>query len=192
MIRLTSTISGISEMELVDSCISDIAEHGAAEALEKLYSCTKDSIYGYALSMLKNTQDAEDVLHDCYVTVWQSAPDYVSRGKPMAWLFTITRNLCMSRLRSRQRFTDLPEEDWERCLELKANTDPDDRLLLGLCLKELSDEDREILLLHVLSGLRFREIADITGRPLSTVLSKYHRTLKKLRKRLAVEETDDE
>ena len=192
MICLTSAISGISEMELVDSCISDIAQTGAAAALEKLYSCTKDMIYGYALSMLKNTQDAEDVLHDCYVTVYQSASSYVSRGKPMAWLFTITRNLCLNRLRSRQRFTDLPEEDWERYLTANPKTDPDDRILIGYCLRELPDEDREIVLLHILSELRFREIAEITGWPLSTVLSKYQRALKKLRKLLEVEDRDDE
>lgn len=188
MIALTSTISRISEMEEVDRFISDIARTGAHTALEQLYLRTKDAVYGYALSILKNTHDAEDVLHDCYLTIFQNAYRYVPAGKPMAWIFTITRNLCLSELRSRSRFSDIPEEDWERYLEANDGISEEDRIVLGHCLRGLADDEREILLLHVLSGLKHREIAELMDRPLSTVLSKYHRALKKMRVMLKEED----
>lgn len=181
MIALTSTISSMSGMEKVDHYISDIARDGGHAALEKLYLCTKDAVYGYALSILKNTHDAEDVLHDCYISVYQTAHSYVSAGKPMAWIFTITRNLCLSKIRSRSRFADVPEEDWERYLESNERVSAEDKIILEHCLRDLADDEREILLLHILSGMKHREIAELLNRPLSTILSKYHRTLKKMR-----------
>lgn len=181
MICLTSTITGMSETDEIEHCLRDIARGSAAPALEKLYHCTKDAIYGYALSMLKNTYDAEDVLHDCYISIWQSAHNYSSAGRPMAWILTITRNLCLDKLRMRSRMTDLPDENWEQYLDSRSSISIEDKLLIEFCLDRLNDDEREILLLHVLSGLKHREISELTNRPLATVLSKYHRALKKLR-----------
>lgn len=188
MIALTSTISSMSEMEKIDCCILDIAREGGQTALEQLYLCTKDAIYGYALSILKNTHDAEDVLHDCYLSIYQTAHSYVSAGKPMAWIFTITRNLCLSKIRSRSHFTEVPEEDWEWYLESNDQVSPEDRIVLEDCLRHLEDDEREILLLHILSGMKHREIAELLKRPLSTILSKYHRALKKMRALLEEED----
>ena len=66
---------------------------GDKEALAALYEQTHAAVYGFALSILKNAQDAEDVLQDTYIQVWKAAENYVSAGKPLSWIFTITRNL---------------------------------------------------------------------------------------------------
>ena len=58
---------------------------------------------------------------------------------------------------------------------------PEDRHLLQTALATLSDEERRVILLHAVSGLKHREIAAVLELPLPTVLSKYHRALKKLR-----------
>ena len=72
----------------------------------------------------------------------------------------------------------------ENSLALSYVSDPTDRLVLESALAILSEEERQIILLHAVSGLKHREIADSIGLPLSTTLSKYHRGLKKLRKHL--------
>ena len=181
MIVLTSTINSMPAVEVLDQYISEIARSGEHHALEQLYLCIKDAVYGYALSVMKNTQDAEDVLQDCCLTIYQSAHLYRSSGKPMAWIFTIVRNLCLGRLRAMSRFSDLPEEDWEPYLDSNERISMEDRVILKHCLRDLQDDEREILLLHVFSGMKHREIAALTDRPLSTILSKYHRALKKMR-----------
>jgi len=58
---------------------------------------------------------------------------------------------------------------------------PEDRYLLQMALGTLSDEECQIVMLHALTGLKHREIAALLEMPLATVLSKYHRALKKLR-----------
>lgn len=157
---------------------------GEQAALAQLYEHTQASVFGFALSILKNTHDAEDVLHDCYVAVWQGAAGYRSRGKPLAWILTVTRNLCLQQLRNRSRVADLAPEDWEPYLADKEGVTLEDRSILRSCMEQLRDEERQIVTLHALSGFKHREIAAILQLPLPTVLSKYHRAVKRLKQHL--------
>ena len=159
------------------------------EALfEQVYDTYGPSLYRFCLLQMKNPADAEDVLHDCFVNVYVSAKGYDSCGKPMAWLFTIARNLCLLRLRERGRTADIPPEDWEDGYGHAADVGPDDRLLLEHCMTRLSDEERQIVVLHAVAGFKHREIAAMLDLALPTVLSKYHRAMKKLGK--AAEEAE--
>ncbi len=180
MIGLMSIAGSKSDAERIEELIFAISRVDSS-ALAELYEKTKDAVYAYALSFLKSSYDAEDVLHDLYVSIWRSAAQYRARGKPMAWILTITRNLCMSKFRAQKRISDLPEEDWEPYLSANDSISIEDRLVLEACMKQLSREESEIIMLHAVSGVKHRDIAELMNFPLSTVLSKYHRALKKLR-----------
>ena len=183
MIHLTSMVNGtVSRDAELDTLLGRVAQCDT-DALAALYRQTKASVFGYALSLLKNPYDAEDVLHDCFVSIYSAAEGYVSSGKPMAWILTITRNLCLQKLRS-SRACDVPLEELEPYLRERAALTLEDRAL--------SDSEREILLLHAVSGFKHREIADMLALPLATVLSKYSRSLKKVRTHLAKEERTDD
>lgn len=185
MLFLCSTSADEQEPEVsvLNVLLQEIAG-GNSAALETLYRRTSASVYGFALSILKNTHDAEDVLHDCYVTVWTAATGYRAQGKPMAWLMTITRNLCLQKLRERRKLSDLPQEDWEPYLSSCEAVTPEDRAVLAACFEQLSGEECQIVTLHAVSGFKHREIAALLELPLPTVLSKYHRAIKKLRQLL--------
>ena len=164
---------------LLDHYLAEIAT-GNQEALADLYRQTKASVYSFSLSILKNAQDAEDVLHDCYVQVYLAAESYQSLGKPLAWILTIAKNLCRKRLREQTHSADLPEEDWLSSLPAPEQLGTEERILLQSCLSRLSEQEQQIVILHAVSGFRHREIASLLSLPLSTVLSKYHRAIKKL------------
>ncbi len=167
----------------LDHCLKELAL-GNSEALELLYHGTSSAIYSFALSLLKNPHDAEDVLHDCYLNIYAGAEGYRSSGKPMAWILTITKNLCYQKLRERQKNADLPQEDWELWLSHNEGLSHEDKVIIRQCMELLSDEERQIVSLHAVAGFRHREIAELLSLPLSTVLSKYHRAIKKLRHHL--------
>lgn len=152
------------------------------KALEELYRRTSASVFGFALSVLKNVQDAEDVMHDLYVLVWSAAGKYDPDGRPMAWIMTITRNLCLQKLREYQKRSDIPQEDWENYVSGNPNMSSEDKLVLAECLKILSDEERQIIVLHAVAGFKHREIAKLLEKPLSTILSRHNRALKKMQK----------
>lgn len=167
----------------LDRCLEGIAGHDP-RALEELYRRTSAAVYAFALSILKNTHDAEDVLQDCYLKVWDGAADYRSAGKPMAWILTITRNLCLQRLRERQKTADLPQEDWEPWLADRRGLSQEDALVIRECMERLSDGERQIVVLHAVAGFRHREIAALLRLPLATVLSRYSRAIRKLKQTL--------
>ena len=162
---------------------------GEREDFAELYRRTRAAVYALALSYLKNPAEAQDTAQDAFVRIWESAPGYRPQGSPMAWIMTITRNLSLMRLRERGRVVELDEERWNAIPAEAPSVTPEDRDLLQEALTILSDEERKILLLHAVSGLKHREIAQVLELPLSTVLSKYHRSLKKLRTHMEGETT---
>ena len=86
------------------------------------------------------------------------------------------------RLRQQFRTQPLPEEDNHPAFALDCPTlTADDRHVLSIALQVLKDDERRVLFLHVITGLKHREIAALLQIPLPTVLSKYHRALKKLK-----------
>ncbi len=152
--------------------------HGDRDALGEVYQATGSAVYAYALSILGNHADAQDVVHDTFVSIWHKAEDYRSQGKPLAWIITIARNHCMMLLRRQRRYIypQMPQAD--------NMHHPQESVALRLCLELLSDEERQIVVLHVIAGMTHRQIGQLLGLKTSTVLSKYHRSLQKLRENL--------
>ena len=154
---------------------------GDRDAFARLYSLTRDGVYALALSLLHDAHEAQDIAQDTFVKVWESAPTYRPQGSPMAWLLTVARNLARTRLRQGGRQVGLDEEAWNAIPAAAPDVSPEDRQLLQEALARLSPEERQIVLLHAAAGLKHRETAQLLELPLSTVLSKYHRGLKKLK-----------
>lgn len=185
LLGLTPTVEDrIANDGFISECISALAK-GDRSCLADLYKSTSVQIYSFALSMLKNSHDAEDVTHDTYMSIIASAESYENRGKPMAWVFTITRNLCLMKLRQRNKNADYCEENWESSLAESNELSPEDTVILRMCMEQLSEEELRIVVLHAVSGFKHREIASLLSLPLPTVLSKYSRSVKKLKKMFA-------
>ena len=158
-----------------DKLIKDIAK-GSMEALHTLYEKTHKSVYAFALSITKNTHDAEDILQDTFLKIYQKAADYTSYDKPMAWIFTIARNFALMKIR-----------DGKKEGSLEDDNDLPERIILKTTINKLDDNERMILLLHAVAGLKNREIAELLDMSINTVLSKYNRTVRKMQKYLEEE-----
>ena len=154
---------------------------GEQEALAELYHRTRAAVYGMALSYLHNAHDAQDITQDVFVRVWDCAGQYRPTGSPMGWLLAVCRNLCLMHLRSHSRRAELSEAEWDAIPAEDTGLSAEERVLLQHALGKLPDEERRIVLLHAVTGLKHREIAAVLELPLATVLSKYHRALKKMR-----------
>ena len=166
--------------------------NGEKKALGELYHETRAAVYGFSLSITKNPSDSEDVLQETYLKVWANAGSYKAKGTPMAWILTITKNLSLMKLREKKRYQDLEEHEWDTSFRIESETGTiEDRHLLEAALNLLWEEERQIILLHAVSGLKHREIAELLDMALATVLSKYHRGLKKLRKYLEGVDAND-
>lgn len=151
------------------------------EAFRELYRMHAKTIYAYALSILKNHHDAEEVMQDTFLKIRSAAHLYRPLGKPMAWVLQIARNFCLMKFRKGKKMYGGEFEDIENNSLLSYEMDATDRIVLRSALEQLSEEERKIILLHAVTGWKHREIAENLGEPLSTVLNRYNRGLKKLR-----------
>lgn len=161
-----------------DELILKIAE-GDQDAFHKLYEETSSLVFGYALSILKDKHNAEDVMQDTYIRIYSSASLYTPKGKPMAWILTIARNLSLMKFRQKPH-ENIDDEQYHSAYDM-PHIHSENKMLVDHLLNRLADDEREIVMLHAMSELKHREIAHLMSMPLSTVLSKYNRAIAKLR-----------
>lgn len=180
----------VSYDRMSDEKLLLLVAKGDAEAFGRLYQNTDKTIYSFILSITRNPQDAEEIMQETYLKIWTSAGSYQSQGKPLAWMFTIARNLCYMKFRDQKHeadvgLSDLSEQELgDFCPQIE---DAADKLVLNAALRILKEEERQIVLLHTTAGMKHREIAADLQMPLATVLSKYNRAMKKMQKYLREE-----
>lgn len=173
----------LSDPKTLEQCLADMAS-GDRTAFEDLYNLTHASIYAFALSVVGNAHDAQDIMHDTYLKIYSAAPFYQAKGTPMAWILTIAKHLSVSLLRERKKNAEISPEEWDQHIPPSEDTEREERISLTEALKHLTEEERQIVILHAVSDLKHREIAHLLDLPLATVLSKYRRALKKLENNL--------
>ena len=120
-------------------------------------------------------------MQETFLQLWTASASYVPRGQsPVSWLLGITRNTALKHLRSEQKtgiaLDDLPEAADPLDHFLAA----ENRIVTRAVMAQLAPEERQIVVLHAVAGLKHREIAKLLDKPLSTILNKYRRALKKL------------
>ena len=174
----------------LERLLSQLAS-GDTSALEPLYQATRAAVYGLALSMVRQHQDAEDITHDTYVAVYRAASGYEARGKPLAWIFTITKNLSLMKLRSRNRTVSLEESDPATLAADKPTLSIEDKLVLRAYLEELTDDEQMLVVLHAAAGWKHREVAAFMAMPVQHAIVKYNRAIRKLAKKLRQNENTD-
>ena len=153
--------------------------------MDILYSTIKTDVYAFALSKVYNKNDADDILQDTFLRIYENAKLYVPLGKPMAWVFTVELNIINRYFQLKSRYDVLNDEtiihDIVDESNYSKNNEIQDEYLITL-LESLDEFEREVISLHLVSDLKFREIAEMLNKPLSTILSKYNRAIKKMRK----------
>ena len=166
---------------VLDSYLRQFAA-GNQDAFRKMYDYVKDSVFYFALSIVKNYQTAEDVLQECMLRVARKTEKYEPGTNPKAWLFSITRNLCNNALNSPYNRT-LPLEEAQSLADTQADmvksTEEADMVLAALQI--LTAKEREVVSLHVYAGFKQTEIAEILQIPYVRVRSRYKSAVVKLR-----------
>lgn len=154
-----------------------LLQKGDKTALEQLYGEFSIPFYTLTLRLTGNTALSEDILQDLFVKLYLSPPAVPLRN-PRAYLYRCLRNQITDTVK-RQKST-LPLDE-----TIPAADDPAhsiaERIDLERALHTLSPQEQEILSLHLNGGLKFREIAEITEKPLGTVLWSYQRSIRRLR-----------
>lgn len=182
------------------SAFDDVAllqrtSHGDQESLRELYRRYAGVLRSTAYRVLNNATDAEDVLQDVFVQIWDKAKTYdVRRGKPLTWAMTLTRNKAIDRLRRMQRRSRLREDLEHNALADATAVEVDSsdyaqvhetQAIVRSAVMQLSDEQRRAIEMAFFAGLTQNEIAQKLHEPLGTVKARIRRGMIKLRQILA-------
>ena len=146
-----------------------------------------DSAYNLARWLVRNSDDADDVVQEAYLRAFQYA-DGFRGGDARAWLFTIVRNSAYTWLRKTRAFEPVTQFD-EQATTIGVETPNPEQLLLQKAdgrlveqaMSQLPVRFREILILRELEGLSYKQIAAVMGVPMGTVMSTLSRARERFR-----------
>jgi RNA polymerase sigma-70 factor (ECF subfamily) len=167
-----------------------------AELLRRIAARFSRPLYATAVRIVQDASDAQDIVHDAFVVVWEKANTFeTQRGTAFSWLVTLVRNRAIDRVRSRRRRQELLSTSVPTDLGYDDATQPrpaddqaaagDDARTVRAAVATLAPEQQKALELAFFSGLTQEEIARSLGEPLGTVKARIRRGLMKLRDSLA-------
>ena len=167
---------------------SPTAVEASWERFEALYRSSRDDVYAYVATLLRDAAAAEDVTALAFERAYRRRRSFDrARGNERAWLFGIARNAALDELRRRRRHARLaidPEDP--AAAHAFAGEDPADRALrrtaIRVALDGLAPRERELVALKFHAGLTNAEIARVLGVSESNAGTLLHRTIAKLRK----------
>lgn len=175
---------------------------GDTEAFELLFKRYNVRVYHQAMHLLNNEAEAEEIMQEVFLTLYEKAHTFRAEAAFSTWLYRLTANAALSRLRRRKRRPEVSMEehlprfredghhlvrpivDWSQNLENKASQQEISRLLRQ-AIEQLRPIDKSVLVLSDLEGLSNQEVGDVLGLSVSAVKSRLHRTRMFLRGQLS-------
>lgn len=170
------------------------ASNGDEASWSELVSRYADRVFALARSRCRDPELAEEITQSVFVTVATklSTGGYTERGRFESWLFRVAMNRVRDeKRRVRRHATPTAPGDLAGIGGGDTKDERTDLAPLRRAMSALTDSDREIVELRHHAGLSFKEIADLLGEPMGTLLARHHRALKKL-KRLIEEGSSEE
>ncbi|MCL4801361.1 MAG: sigma-70 family RNA polymerase sigma factor [Burkholderiales bacterium] len=163
-------------------------------AFARLYQATSAQLFGVAIRMLRREDLAEEILQECYVSIWNNAAGYTAAlSAPMTWMTSIVRNRCLDSLRRPNMEVVLSGRDADEAEDPLAAMPSDapgplaqlqsasDARALARCLAALEPKMRQAIALAFFDGLSHSELAAHMRQPLGTVKTWVRRGLERLR-----------
>lgn len=177
--------SAESELSLIKR-----AGEGDRDAFQQLYSIYEKRLYAYLMRMLDCKEDAEDLLVETMLAVWQGAGAFRGRSKLSTWIFGIAHNKAMTRLASK---TQRPITNLDQAMDLEATgPGPDSRQIesetreqVQAALQQLSEEHRAVIDLTFYHGLSYAEIAQVVKCPVNTIKTRMFYARQRLKQLLS-------
>lgn len=152
---------------------------GDKYAFGNLYELYYADMYHFALSMCKNSYDAQDAVQETVLSVWKSISNIRNPEKFKSYLFLSLSNTCKKKVSSQNETVEFEDTGYIDS-EIEFSVPVREALL------KLSETERQIVMLSIAAGFKSREIAEILEIPANTIRTKQRRALEKMRTELGI------
>ncbi|MCI8670012.1 MAG: RNA polymerase sigma factor [Lachnospiraceae bacterium] len=178
-------MKGSGRLETVSELVIK-AKEGDTAAFSELYQQIYKDMYRYAYYMLENRQEAEDMVSDTVIEVYQGIRKLRGNEKFRAWVFKILSNKCRARRKQlTKKYLSLDDESVNR--NLKTVNEYEKEQDLKHAFEELTSEERDLVSMAVFGGYKSWEIGELMNMKAATVRSKISRAFAKMQKRMEVQ-----
>ncbi len=160
-------------------------QQGDESAFEDIYKDTERGLFAFILSLCRDYHLAEDMMQTTYIRLRTTISMYQAGSNAYAWLYTIAKNATLNEIMRRKR--ECAIEDFEDDARWGTYDIEDESPVTRVMNRVLNNEERQIVTLHVISGFKHREIAQMMEKPLGTELWTYNNALAKIKKELQKE-----
>lgn len=171
-----------------ESTFMEKARQGDREAFKELIKFYQQKVYCLAYSILHNREDAQDVVQETFVRIHKKIHLYRRGNNFQAWLFRITKNICLDYYRKNKKNRQHREQDFSLNEKIVAggNCSVDEKSaelkkIVSSCLEKLSPRQRLVFAMKHFNGFCFQEIAQTLGIAQGTVKSLHFKALQNLR-----------
>jgi RNA polymerase sigma-70 factor (ECF subfamily) len=163
-------------------------KNGSTDAMQSIYRKYENYLLTLAITFTGSIDTAEDIIHSVFCSFIENRRKIKLRGNLKSYLATCTANLARDKLRASKRNSDRlnsiePLEHYSEGTEQRVIWTEQSRML-SIALNQLPFEQREVIVLHLKGGIKFREIALMQEVSIDTIKSRYRYGLKKLRSML--------
>ena len=176
--------------ETLDRLVAE-AQAGDAEAFGAIFDAYAGPIYRFIASRVNRPSDAEDLTQLVFVKALEALPRYEARGIPFGgWLFRLARNAVIDQIRTRKDHLSLMAASTRATEEAGPEARAalrDDLERVAQALRELTDDQREVIELRFFAGLSVLEAAAVMGRQEGTIRGLQFRAIAALRRSLGIE-----
>ena len=149
-------------------------------AFQKIYTQYNKLIYGIAFGILKNKEDAEDIVQIFFSKLYTIEKEKLPREKIASWIYTVIKNEAISLLRKKKDHFDI-----ETIYEIEDKDNEINNLIdkeeFNKLISKLDDKEREIITLKIIAGLPFEEIAKLLNKPSGTIKWRYYKSIHTLK-----------
>lgn len=182
--------------EIDDVDLVKLAQGGDYKAFDALVTRHRGKVYAMIMNMVKNDADAWDLAQDSFIKAWKALPKFENRSKFSTWLFRISHNVVYDWMRKKKirsegelddKLLDVNRIDMSAATAPRQSKRPDEAMTgnelkqqIDEALNKLTPHHKETILLREVQGMDYKEIAEVMGCTLGTVMSRLFYARKKL------------